>query len=241
MNRIRIILPKGRAAEYHFQDILHDGLVNGLTAAGVPAETLVGPEAGLWHFAALGWRNRSACRVHTLVVGAVHPQIAEALERLRPEDVAHARARTGETVDFSAAEIQPDPDPVAHGQNALGAVMLSPLAISRRNGSRRWHTDMTEADMGAAISARLTRLAGRPVRLRAEPDRLYLRTRPRHDALVPTKRLKGGKRAFVIGMRAPLVLAGDAEDLRLAWFGGIGEKNRNGFGCVGLAERGIGR
>lgn len=241
MNRIRIILPKGGAAEYQFQDILHDALINGLTAAGLPIETLAGPGAGLWHFAALGWRNRSACRVHTLVVGAVDPQIAEALDRLRPEDVAHARARTGEAVDFSGADIQPDPDPVAPGQTALGAVLLSPLAISRRNGSRRWHTNMAEVDMGAAISARLTRLAGRTVNLRAEPDRLYLRTRPKHDALVPTKQLKGGKRAFVIGMRAPLVLVGEAEDLRLAWYGGIGEKNRNGFGCIGLAERGIGR
>ena len=241
MNRIRIILPKGRAAEYHFQDILHDALVNGLTAEGVPAESLVGPGAGLWHFAALGWRNRSVCRVHTLVMGAADPRIAQALETLRPEDVAHTRAQTGETVDFSGAEIEPDPAPVAPGQNAMGVVMLSPLAISRRNGSRRWHADMTNVDMGAAISARLSRLAGRTVSLRAEPDRLYLRTRPRHDALVPIKQLKGGKRSFVIGMRAPLVLVGEAEDLRLAWYGGIGEKNRNGFGCIGLAERGIGR
>ena len=241
MNRIRIVLPKGRAAEYRYQDILHDSLVNGLTAAGLPAESLIGPSAGLWHFAALGWRNRDVCRVHTLVAGAADPRIAEALEKLRPEDVAHARARTGETVDFSGAEMEPDPDPVAPGQNALGVVLLSPLAISRRNGSRRWHTDMTEADMGAAISARLTRLAGRPVNLRAEPDRLYLRTRPRHDALVPIKQLKNGNRAFVIGMRAPLVLVGEPEDLRLAWYGGVGEKNRNGFGCIGLAERGIGR
>jgi hypothetical protein len=241
MNRIRILLPKGRAAAYQFQDLLHDALVNGLTAAGAPPESVVGRSAGLWHFAALGWRNRTACRAHTLVVGAADPRVADALERIRPEDIVHVRARTGEMVDFSEAEIQPDPAPVAAGQNALGVVMLSPLAISRRNGSRRWHTDMTEANMGAAISARLTRLVGRPVLLRAEADRLYLRTRPRHDALVPMKRLAGGKRAFVIGMRAPLVLAGESEDLRLAWYGGIGEKNRNGFGCVGLAERGIGR
>jgi CRISPR/Cas system endoribonuclease Cas6 (RAMP superfamily) len=42
-------------------------------------------------------------------------------------------------------------------------------------------------------------------------------------------------------MSALLVLAGSEEDLRLAWYAGIGEKTRLGFGCMGLAERGIGR
>jgi CRISPR-associated endoribonuclease Cas6 len=241
MNRIRIILPRGRAVYYQYNDILHDAVVNGLTANGAPAEAVIGPKAGLWHFAAMGWRNHSSCRIHTLVIGVADPVLSQALEKLHPEDIAYSRAQTGEVVDFSGAEIQPDPDPIAPGQHALGVVMLSPLAISRQNGKHHWHTRMTDVDLGAAISARLSRITGRPISIRADPDRLYLRTRPRHDTLVPLKGLKGGKRAFVIGMRAPLVLTGETEDLRLAWYGGIGEKNRAGFGCIGLAERGIGR
>jgi CRISPR/Cas system endoribonuclease Cas6 (RAMP superfamily) len=38
-----------------------------------------------------------------------------------------------------------------------------------------------------------------------------------------------------------LVLTGSDDDLRFAWYAGIGEKTRNGFGCMGLAEQGLGR
>ena len=42
-------------------------------------------------------------------------------------------------------------------------------------------------------------------------------------------------------MQAPLLLEGSEEDLRFAWYAGLGEKTRNGFGCLGLIEQGVGR
>jgi CRISPR-associated endoribonuclease Cas6 len=158
--------------------------------------------------------------------------------------VACARASTAEVVEFSRAKMITEADPIVPGQSAIGLVMLSPLVISHQNRTKsdpRWHNDLTQVDLSAAINARLSRLAGREVRLVAQADRLYLRSHPRHDVLVQTKQMSNGNRAFVIGMRAPLVLQGSEEDLLLAWYAGIGEKTRNGFGCVGLAERGIGR
>jgi CRISPR-associated endoribonuclease Cas6 len=120
--------------------------------------------------------------------------------------------------------------------------MLSPLVVSRRvNGERRWASNIDEIDVTAAINNRLSVLAKRSVRLKVEPDSLYLRCNPRHDTLIPLKQINGGKRSFVIGLRVPLVLQGSEEDLRLSWYAGIGEKNRFGFGCIGLAERGVGR
>lgn len=53
--------------------------------------------------------------------------------------------------------------------------------------------------------------------------------------------MKNGQSAFVIGMQAPLVVAGHRDDVLLAWYTGLGEKTRNGFGCIGLAEEGVGR
>lgn len=239
MYRIRMTLPKRKSAIYRNQDIIHDSLVNGLDKAG--ADRLVGPDALPWVFAPLGWNNSGQNRCHTLVVGTLNPTLAENLKNLNPADVSYARAQTSEAVDFAGADIVPDPDPIAPGQTAIGVVMLSPLAISRRNGKHRWHTRVDDFDLSAAVNHRLTRIAGRTVSLRVEPDRLYLRARPQYDTLVRTKEMKNGSRAFVIGMRVPLVLQGSEDDLRLAWYAGIGEKNRNGFGCVGLAERGIGR
>jgi CRISPR/Cas system endoribonuclease Cas6 (RAMP superfamily) len=39
----------------------------------------------------------------------------------------------------------------------------------------------------------------------------------------------------------PLVIEGNEADLRFAWYAGIGEKTRAGFGCIGLAQQGIKR
>ncbi len=244
MYRIRLSLPRGQEARYRNLDILHDALVNAWTAAGVPPESVIGRRARLWHFAALGGRRGGQNWVHTLVIGTPDPDLAQCLVRIDPALVAHARAITSETVNFSRATILPDPDPIMAGQTAIGVVMLSPLAISRedRNGSGpRWHTILDGFDLSGAVNKRLSRLAARAVRLTIEPDRLYLRTTPRHDTLVRVKEGPGGKPAFVIGMLAPLVLSGPDEDMRLAWYAGIGEKNRNGFGAIGLAEKGIGR
>ncbi|MCP4219678.1 MAG: CRISPR-associated protein Cas6, partial [bacterium] len=144
--------------------------------------------------------------------------------------------------NFSKAEIMEEADPIGPNQKALGVVMLSPLAVSRRDKKkgRRWYNNLENLDLSAALNHRLSRLSGRNVNLRADPDRLYLRINPEYDALVHTRESKKG-RTFVIGMRIPLVLQGDEKDLRLAWHAGIGEKTRYGFGCIGLAEKGVGR
>ena len=242
MYRIRLTLPKRMASGYRNLDLLHDALVNGWTAAGAASDQVVGPSAGLWTFAPLGWRANGENRAHTLVVSTADARLAEVLARLTPDQVRHRRPATGEAVDFAAATVTESPDPVVPDSRALGVLMLSPLAISHReNGTRRWQTRLDAGDPGAAISERLTRLAGRPVRLGITPDRLYLRATPRHDTLVPLKTFPNGRRSFVIGMRAPLLIEGAPEDLRLAWYAGIGEKTRFGFGCVGLAEKGVGR
>jgi len=242
MHRVRITLPKRRSVDYRNLDILHDALVNAWTAGGAAAEEVIGPNARIWHFAALGWRRNGGNGAHTLVVGTPDPDLGKRLAEMDPAEIRHARAATGEAVDFSAADVAIDPDPVAPGMASMGVVMLSPLALSRKeNGKRRWITHINDADLTAAVNVRLSRLAGRPVHLTVEPDRLYVRCNPKHDALVPLKAFPDGRKSFVIGMRVPLVLQGDEADLRLAWYGGIGEKNRSGFGCIGMAEKGVGR
>lgn len=244
MYRIRLSLPKGQEAKYRNLDILHDALVNAWTAAGAVSERVTGQSARPWHFAALGGHRNGENWVHTLVVGSPHSDLAQCLKRFDPAQATYARACTAEAVDFSRAFVRPDPDPIAPGQSAMGVVMLSPLVISRtdRNGSGpRWCSTFADLDLSGAVNKRLSRLAARPVRLRVEPDRLYMRIRPRYDTLVRVKERPGGKAAFVIGMLVPLVLSGPEDDLRFAWYAGIGEKNRNGFGAIGPAERGIGR
>lgn len=239
MRRYRFSLPPGQSIDYRYLDILHDALVTAWTAQGIAAEQVIGPAARPWNFAALGFHRGKTGRVHTLVVTTPAPELTDALDRMCPEDIRYTRAKTGETVEFGAGRKTEDPSPIAPGQGVLSVLLLSPLAL--RSPDRRWHSDLAQVDLDTALNTRLSRLAGRSVALRARADSLYLRANPRHSVLVSLKGNSDGQAGFVIGMQAPLVLTGSDEDLRLAWYAGLGEKTRSGFGCIGLLERGLGR
>ncbi|MEA3277701.1 MAG: CRISPR-associated endoribonuclease Cas6 [Pseudomonadota bacterium] len=242
MHRIRLCLPKGRRAVYRHLDLIHDAIVNALIAGGARSEQVIGAQALPWTFAALGFHRDHEGQVHSLIVSSPSPELAAVLDGLDPGALRYARASTGELLDFSGAAVEPEPPPMLAEQAVIGVLTLSPIAISERSSPRkRWHTRLDQVDLSAAVNARLSRLTDRPVALSIQPDSLYLRANPRHSVLVSTKRMKNGKSAFVIGMQAPLVLSGSREDVLLAWYAGLGEKTRNGFGCIGLAEEGVGR
>ncbi len=242
MNRIRLSLPRGQRAQFRHQDLVHDAIVNALTTAGAKPEEVIGASAEPWTFATLGFHRGHDGEVHGLVVSTPSPLLAPVLSELKPGAVRYARAATGELFDFSAATCYAESAPLCDDPGMLGVLTLSPIAISDPSARpKRWFTSFDQCDLSAAANARLSKIAGRPVSLRVQPDSLYLRAKPTHSVLVSTKRMKNGSSAFVLAMHAPLVLAGSRADLLLAWYAGLGEKTRNGFGCIGLAERGVGR
>ncbi len=241
MYRLRIQLPKPHRVRYRYWDILHDALVQGWLATGLPAAAITGPEARPWHFAPLGYHQDSQeNHCHTLVVGTPDPHLGQHLARFSPDAVRYARAITREQVDFAGAQLIPDLDPLNPAQSTLGVLLLSPLAI-RDPATRQWWTHLETGDLSAAVNARLSRISGRPVKLHIVPDSLYLRANPKHSVLVPLKGSAQGRTHFAIGLSAPLVLSGSTADLQLAWYAGIGQKNRNGLGCIGLISEGVGR
>jgi len=241
MYRIRLQLPPGKFCGYQNLDLIHDALVNAWIAAGAAPKMIIGEKALPWNFAPLGSHHDAGNRVHTLVVSAGHPDLVRYLAAMDPGKVRKSRSHTKEHIDFTKATVHVDPDPVARDQGRLETLLLSPLVIRRRTGKKYWHTNMHDAPLTEAINARLSRLSGRAVHLEVIPDRLYLRANPKHSVLIHLKRFPNGKTSFAIGMTAPLMLAGSDDDLRLAWYAGLGEKTRNGFGCIGLLEKGVGR
>lgn len=242
MNRIRLSLPRGQRAQFRHQDLVHDAIVNALIAAGAKPEQVLGVGAEPWTFATLGAHRGHDGEVHGLVVSTPSAALAPVLAKLDPKAVRYARASTGELFDFTCATRQAEPTPLCDDPGMLGVLTLSPIAVSDPSERpKRWFTALDQFDLSAAANARLGKIAGRTVALTVQPDSLYLRANPKHSVLVSTKRMKNGRTAFVLAMHAPLVLAGSRDDLLLAWYAGLGEKTRNGFGCLGLAERGVGR
>jgi CRISPR-associated endoribonuclease Cas6 len=122
----------------------------------------------------------------------------------------------------------------------LACLLLSPLVLQTKQGTnKQWCKDLRDLDLSEIISRKLSAKAGRLIQLTIQPDSLYLRANPKHSVLVNLKQFPNGHKSFVIGMQAPLLIQGSEDDLRFAWYAGIGEKTRNGFGCLGLLEEGV--
>ena len=237
--RVRFAAPRGERVRLRFLDSLHGALVNAWTTCGARGEEVVGRDAGNWSFGAVGAATSKGFVLKSVVVGAEGAPLKPVLRRLAPETVRKISVN-GDVVDLSAWDIGVEELPVVcrPGETAtLPAIMLSPLALSVRGQEGRWHDDLTKVGSGLeeAVNFRLSRLTGRDVKLKVEPDRLYLRANPKHSTLVHTRAIPGGKPAFVIGLTCPLSISGRLEDLNSAWALGIGEKNRYGFGCIGYA------
>lgn len=236
--RIRLTAPRGAYVRVRYLDSVHGALVNAWCSCGTSGTEVVGRGAGNWSFGAIGSATAAGFILKSLVVGA-EGGLESVLARLAPEAIRKSSSN-GDAVDLSSWDVNDDEIPVFSqpGETAkLGAIMLSPLAVSIRGRKGRWHDDLNEAgpDLEEAVNFRLSRLTGREVRLTVEPDRLYLRANPKHSTLVRTRAVRGAKPSFVIGMMCPLSISGRLADLRSAWALGIGEKNRYGFGCIGYA------
>lgn len=237
--RVRLSAPRGESARLRFLDSLHGALVNAWTTCGARGVDVVGPNAANWSFGAVGTANQKGFVLKSVVVGAEGAPLELVLRRLTPETVRKTSVN-GDMVDLSAWDIVVEELPVICEPGAtasLPAIMLSPLVLSVRGQEGRWHDDLTKVGsaLEEAVNFRLSRLTGRDVKLKIEPDMLYLRANPKHSTLVHTRAVPGGKSAFVIGMNSPLSISGRLKDLDSAWALGIGEKNRYGFGCIGHA------
>ena len=238
--RVRLTAPRGERARFHYLDSLHGALVNAWTTCGARGPDVVGRDAGNWSFGAVGTATPRGFVLKSVVVGAEGAPLEPVLSGILPETVRKV-STNGDVVDLSAWDktIEELPIVCGPGESAtLPVIMLSPLALSVRGQKKRWHDDLTKAgaDLEEAVNFRLSRLTGRDVKLKLEPDKLYLRANPEHSTLVRTRAIPGRKPAFVIGMMCPLSISGQLDDLRSAWAIGIGEKNRYGFGCIGHAR-----
>ena len=237
--RVRFSAPRGERVRFRFLDSLHGALVNAWTACGVLGTEVVGHDAGNWSFGAVGSATPNGFVLKSVVVGAEGRVLEPVLNQLLPEAVRKT-STNGDVIDLAAWDKAVEELPVVcdPGKTAiLPAIMLSPLALSVRGRKGRWHDDLAKAgpDLEKAVNVRLSRLTGRNITLKVEPDRLYLRANPSHSMVVRTRAVNGDRSAFVIGTMCPLTISGRIEDLNSAWSLGIGEKNRYGFGCIGHA------
>ena len=194
--RVRFSAPRGERARFRF-------LTACMVLSLMPGQRAERQEGLWWDVkpATVFWRrgDGNAPRLRSKV-GRGWPeggQLETILQNLIPE-VVRKRSTNGDVIDLTVWDATREELPVVcePGDHAtLPAIMLSPLALSVRGQKGRWHDDLakTGPDLEAAVNVRLSRLTGRNVKLKVEPDRLYLRANPRHSMMVRTRAVNGDK------------------------------------------------
>ncbi len=134
------------------------------------------------------------------------------LSRLEPAQIVKRRWDE-EFVNFSAASLHMEPDPVLPQQTQLGCLFYSPLLLRDKSNTgkgKHWYRYLNDKNLqlSQTINRKLSYIAGREIKLELHPDSLYLRANPRHSVLVNLKTFKDGRKSFVIGMQAPMLLQG---------------------------------
>jgi hypothetical protein len=238
MHRVHLDLRPCVGLVFRSNDLIHDALIAGFAASGMPADRLVGAAAEPFCFATHAVPRKGHLHLRGLTISTSSSELGTTLRRLDPCSCTKSRAATGEAISLAGARVLPISSPVIPGVTEIGVVTLSPIVISQR-GTRRWLDCFDRKTVQSAVNTRLSRLAGRSVCLEIEADPLYLRRTARPLRRVVVKLLPNGREAYVFGLVLPLRLSGSSDDLDFAWYAGLGEKTRMGFGVIESAERGL--
>lgn len=223
---------KGPRQRYQFLDSIHAAIISGWTLSGVKPEDVIGESARPWTFAPVQYSKVGGeSHVSGLTISTPDPFLSEALVKMEAHAIS-ARSCNGDVITFAGAEKKMLDDPITDAHSEISLCFASPFVVMKPKEGRT-KTEFADAlsglDLSAAFSAGLSKRAGRAVIVEVGVDGLTLATdgKPRH---VYTRRQKG-RRVTVPAFALPLTLRGSAEDLRFAYFAGLGAKTRNGFGC----------
>ena len=177
-------------------------------------------------------------RVERVYMGTSDPEIASAMNRIAVEDLIEQSLTSGAGLDLRKARIFRDERWVP--SEALSLYALSPIRVlTREDGDRRTRAIL---DPGPDFTKSLNRIMstrfGRPFNMTFIPDRLYTFSKKGNvSASMAVGRRPDGSVICLPGIVTPFILAGPVEDLRDAWFSGLGAGTGIGFGCVEEAEQ----
>jgi CRISPR-associated endoribonuclease Cas6 len=153
------------------------------------------------------------------------------LERVDPATVRW-RSSNGDVVDCTGASLRTDTFPLAPNQEEITVAFASPFLIALRGEKNKAYARGLEGlDLSAAFSAGLSRRFERQILIEVRPDPLSARIDGSKPVLVRVRK-SAGRDLILPALSVDLTLRGSNADLCCAYFGGLGEKTRYGFGCV---------
>lgn len=171
-------------------------------------------------------------KVERIYLGSSDPEIAAAIGKIVSEDLIEPSLVPGAGLDLRRAKISKDERWVPC--EAMSLYAISPIRIlAREEGGRSKSVLSIGPDFSQILNRTMETRFGRPFRLTFIPDRTYsFIMKGRLSASMAVGKRPDGRAICLPGIVTPFVLAGPSDDLRVAWFSGLGAGTGMGFGCV---------
>lgn len=234
----RIILSLSHAREqFSYLDSVHAAIVAGLVRAGADVDLVCGARAAPWTFAVQGFARSGGLRkFRSITISTSSPEIGDILSKLDPRDV-EVMSSNGDRISLSGARKMEIPDPVAIGTCEHAFAFISPFAVMLQKHEKEktmFARDFSEVDLSAAFTRGLSQRLGRDVALDVSIDPLTRLTS--NSPKIVRLRKQKDRIITVPAFSTTLTLRGSADDIRSAYFAGLGAKTRYGFGCLGTVR-----
>jgi hypothetical protein len=232
----RIAFKTTRPTYARYRDSIHAGLVAALRKCGATDEMVIGPRAAPWTFAVEGTATAKNTRIRSITISTPDERLGQAMAAIEPAQIAWT-STNGDSYTFANAERIEGEHPVGPSRtDLLVAFPSSPFVISMPKDPKDlkkkapFADRIADVDLSKAFSAGLARRMGRPIKIDAIADRLSILEGDGKPTLVRTRKT-GGRDLIIPAHATQIRLMGKAEDLYDAYFAGLGEKTRYGFGC----------
>ncbi len=175
--------------------------------------------------------------VQRVIVGSRQPELATIIAQIQPNDLVEPNQVEGAGLDLRMATLYTAPDWVE--TEAASFYCVSPVRVTEKHADKSGYKSYLETGvklnelLNRTMQARFQRQFG----LNLIPDSLYVRSRGGNiSAGMAIKTLNNGKQLVIKGLNLPFILTGAAEDLRYAWYSGLGRSTARGFGCLEIAQ-----
>lgn len=230
MNRISIISKE--LTPYQFRDSVHAALISAMREAGAEESELLGEKAKPWNFAPINVFSGGKMLLKGVTVSTSDEALGRIISRINPAAVSW-NSTNGDRINFGDGQVRSFRNPIPTGGGSIQVSFSSPFVISQRSdgGKKTWIENLQGVDLGAAFSAGLSKRHGRQIKLEVKLDAFSALANAARSTIIAVR--KAATRTITYpGFLATLQIEGTYDDLAAAYFSGLGEKTRYGFGLV---------
>jgi CRISPR-associated endoribonuclease Cas6 len=175
--------------------------------------------------------------VQRVVVGSSHPELAQIIAQIQAKDLREPNQVEGGCLDLRMANLYAAPPWIE--TEAASFYCVSPIRVTERHDKQNNYNSylQTGDKLNQLLNRTMQARFGRQFDLSLIPDSLYVRScAGKIDTGMAIKTRSNGKPLIIKGLNIPFILTGAAEDLRDAWYSGLGRSTARGFGCLEMQQ-----